>query len=506
MKKLSALCLLLSLLLLVQVVVLPVFATDVPEDTTAPDASNSTPIGPAIAPQGQPLTVTDSDASVSHGCNSIDAQVPLGGSQKLLKTARAAILFELNSGTLLYSYNPDARMEPAGLVKILTSLIVLEQGNLEREVTVTQTALDTVPSGSIDIDLCAGEVLTMEELLHGAMVGSGNDACAVIAETVSGSQEAFASLMNQRAKEIGCTASNFTNAHGLSDEEQYTTARDMGRILVFALQNEQFRELFGKTSYWIEKTEFSDSRYLMTSNYFMSKETGIVKFYDTRVTGGRTGSISNDDRSMACTAVSGDLNLMSIVMGCQAEFEADGYSLHRMGNFEETLDLLEWGFKYFSVNQVLNIGRSLSQLPVSNGSNHVTVRSVQSVDSAIPYGTTGDDLVWKYLLEDGSLTAPVQKDAIVGTVQVWFGSICLAQSDMITMNTSVVDTNLLDPGEDLQGGQTEKSGLGIFLQGLGMVFAVIVVIIILFIALRLIRGAIIRARRRRRRMNRRRSH
>ena len=505
MKKLGVLCLLLCMVLLLQLSVVPVLATDTTEDTTAPVDTVPPQSGPAIAPQGQSVTVMDSDASITHGCNTIDAQVPLGGSQAMLKTARSAILYELNSGTMLYSFNPDARMEPAGLVKIMTVLLALENGNLEEMVTATEDVLSTVPKTSTNIKIAVGETLSVKDLIYGSMVGSGNDACAVLAVAISGSQEAFAALMNQRAKEMGCTDTNFTNAHGLSDVNQYSTARDMGRILEVALQNEQFREIFGTTSYWVDENEHSDARYLMTSNYFMSKESQIVKFFDPRVTGGRSGSVSNDDRSMSCTAKSGDLNLMSIVMGCQAELEADGYSLHYMGNMEETADLLEWGFKFFSVNQILNSGKSAAQFPVVNGSNHVVLRPAESKESAVPYGTTGDYLNYEYLLDNGGLSAPVQENMNAGIVQVWYGSICLAQTDLVTMNASAVDNKPVHSGLDIQDEQAQTSGLGLFLQGLGIAFAAVVVIIILFIVLRLIRGAVIRSRRRRRRMSRRRS-
>lgn len=505
MKKLSVLCLILCLLL--QVLPMSALAEDEPaEETTVPEETIAEEQGPAIAPQGQIPEVTGPTASITYGCSSMDAQVPLGGSEQMLKSAKGAVLYELNSGTLLYAYQPDERVEPASLAKILTALIVLEEENLDRAVTVSQSALNTIPPYSVVVGLIAGETMTVKDLLYGAMVGSGNDACAVLAEAVSGSQEAFAERMNQRAREIGCTDSNFCNAHGLPDENQYTTARDMGRILEEALKNEQFREVFGATSYTIGETEKSESRYLITSNYFMSKESNVTKFFDARVTGGRTGSISTENRSMACTAESGDLNLMSIVLGAEGVLESDGYSFAYTGNFEEAMNLLDWGFRYFSVNQILNSSVSVAQFPVSGGTDQIVARPGESMASAVPYGTTADYLTWHYQLDEAELTAPVEENQKIGTAQVWFGSICLVQADLIAMNGSAVSVKEDASQQSYGKPETDTSGLAIFFQGLGIVFGAIVVILIILIGIRFIRGALIRNRRRRRKHGRNGNH
>ena len=504
MKKIRILSVILCFIMVLQLAGVAVFATDPTEDTIS-ETTEATEAGPAIEPEGEIPTVTGSDASISNGSHTMSAMIPLGGSEAMLKTTRSAVLYELNSGTLLYAYNPDGRVYPASLVKIMTALLVVEAGNLDQSVTVTQSALDTVPYDAVSISIRAGETLTMKDLLYSMMVASANDACAVIAEAMSGSQEAFAALMNQRAKELGCTGTQFVNAHGIHNEQQYTTARDMGKILEAALEYEEFRDAFGATNYTVPANELSEARNLITTNYFMSKESNVVKFYDSRVTGGKSGAINNADRSMACTAESGDMQLMSIVMSAKGTEAEDGYTLNYLGNFEETMELLDWGFQYFMVSQILYEGKSVAQFPVANGENQVVGRPIQTVYSALPYGATVDNLVWKYLQPNTVLTAPIQTGDTIGTVQVWYGSICLAQSDMVAMNPAKVSTNAGDVSTDSTVTGENESGLGWFLKILGMIFAVIVVVAIIFIVLRLVRGAVIRARRRRRRKNRRRS-
>ena len=135
------------------------------------------------------------------------------------------------------------------------------------------------------------------------MVGSANDAAAVIAEHIGTSQGAFVGLMNQRAKELGCENTQFMNANGLSHEEQYTTARDLAKITEAALHNEIFVELFSAIKYTVPATNKSEARELVTTNHLMSTET-VRNQFDERVTGGKTGALNTTDRSLICTAES----------------------------------------------------------------------------------------------------------------------------------------------------------------------------------------------------------
>ncbi len=506
MKNIPILCIIFCMLVTLAVPAVPVFAEDTDPETAqtteATETTQATEPPPAILPEGQiPSAVTGTDASVSNGCHTIDAQNPLGGSERMLETAKASLLYERNSGTLLYADNPDGRVYPASLVKIMTALLLVEENDPDRVVTVTQSAVDAVPSDAVSIDIRAGETFTLRDLLYCMLVASANDACAVVAEAISGSQEAFVARMNQRAKELGCTGTNFVNPHGIHHEEQYSTARDLGRILLAALEYEEFREAFGAATYTVEAEDADDTRYLVTGNYFISRDSGVVKFYDTRVTGGRTGAISTKDRSMATTAVSGDMELMSIVMGAEGTLESDGYSLHYLGNFEETMDLLDWGFRNFTVAQILHEGKSIAQFPVTDGQNHVVGRPIQTVYSALPYGASAEHLSWRYDQSSAGLTAPVAEGARIGTVQVWYGGVCLAQSDMVSMNPSLVRT-----AEDDQPGEADaEGGLSWFLTILGMIFAVVIGLVLILIVLRLVRRWLRRLRRRRRMKNRRRS-
>ena len=186
------------------------------------------------------------DDSVNMGSHTIDSQLPVLGSEQLISNARSVLLYETGTDTLMYSWNADERLPPASLVKILTALIAIERGDLTSQVVVREDVLNSVSKNAVKTGLLAGEILTLEDLLYCMMVNSGNDAAAVIADHVAGSQEAFVAIMNEYAQELGCTSTNFTDVHGIDDVNQYSTARDLGRILAAAVKNEVFAE-FGAT-------------------------------------------------------------------------------------------------------------------------------------------------------------------------------------------------------------------------------------------------------------------
>lgn len=501
MKKNTLLCFVLCLSLLLGISPVSVGATNTTDSSAAETTTSNIPetTGAAV----QIPVQTGPDASVSDGCNSIDAQIPLNGSAKMLDTAKAVILYELNSNTMLYAYHPDERVYPASLVKLMTALILVESGELDKKVTASQGGLSTIPADAVSAEILAGETFTLRDMLYCLMITSANDACVVAAEGLMGNTSSFVRLMNQRAAELGCTGTNFVNVHGIHDEQQYTTARDIGKILLKALEYEEFRKAFGTTVYVLPATELETARTFMTNNYFLTRDNGgVVKFYDTRVTGGKSAATDTSDRSLVCTAKSGDLNLMTIVMGAVGILEPDGYSLAHMGNFEETQELLEFGMNHFTVAQVIADGKAVTQFQVANGESQIVAKPVQGSFSALPAGVTAEQLTWRYSNAGQALTAPLEAGAPLGNMQVWYGGTCLAQSDLVSMNpVRVADASLVPVVDD----ETESNVAGTVLKTLGIVLLGVVVLVLLWFGLRIIRSAMIRMRRRRRRINRQRS-
>lgn len=378
-----------------------------------------------------PVLAQEEEGMPAKSCMTLDAQVSLYSGERLLETAEAVILYELNSGTLVYGYNPDEQVDPAGMNKLLTALLACELGTPEEQVTVTREALNSVAIGAVSAGLKVGEILSLEDLLYLMMVGSANDAAAVIAAHIGGSQTEFVALMNRRAAELGCTDSQFHNPHGLESEGQHTTARDLAKITAAALENELFSQLFSAVEYTVPATEESEERHVVTTNYLMSQET-VRNQYDERVTGGKTGALSTTDRSLICTAESGGCRYLSVVMSAKGTVTSNGLSVVKFGSFEETRALLDHGFSQYSVRQVLYDGRTMEQFSVSGGENDVVARPAQTLVAALPVEMEPSDISYRCTgLEN--LSAPIQTGQTVGTVEVWYQSVCVGQCDLVAM-------------------------------------------------------------------------
>lgn len=375
----------------------------------------------------------ETSLAVSAGCVTLDAASCLSGGEKLLDTAKAVILYDLDSETLVYSWNPDQRLDPSGMNKLMTALLALEKGDPDAVVTVTKSALDSVAIGSVSAGLKAGEEITLRDLLYCMMVGSANDAAAVIAEYIGTSQGGFVGLMNERARELGCNNTQFMNANGLSHDDQYSTARDLAKITEAALENEIFVELFRAEKYTVPATNKSEERQIVTTNYLMSKET-VRNQFDERVTGGKTGALSTTDRSLISTAESGGRRYLAVVMSAQGTVTANGLSVKRFGSFEETRALLDHGFGHYDIRQVLDQNQIMGQFAVDGGENDVVGCPAEAVIVSLPKDAAASDVTYKAVASTGLLTAPVKKGQAIGTVEVWYKNLCVGQCDMIAMH------------------------------------------------------------------------
>lgn len=372
------------------------------------------------------------DISATKGCHSPDAQFSLLNSEDpLVKNVRSAFIYELNSDTMIYALNPDAPEEPASLVKAMTALVAIENGDLQDAVTMKQAVLDSIPAGMVSAKLLPDEVMTLEDLLYCLMVGSASDAAIVIADHISGSQDAFVRLMNERAAEIGCTGTYFTNVHGLYHKQQVTTARDTAKILEVALENETFAKIFCSAYYTVSATNKSEERSLVTNNFLMSKDDTRA-YFDERVTGGRTGVTQDGTRCIASSAEVDGMRLICVVMGSASEYRSDGRTVRSFGGFPETSAFLDICFDGYKSVQVIYDGQVLTQSPVVNGNNAVSLGVKTSVSTVLPKNFTAKQLSFQYT--EQSFSAPISAGDPLSTVEIWYENLCVGQAQLYAMN------------------------------------------------------------------------
>ena len=231
--------------------------------------------------------------------------------EELNLDAASVVLMDADSGAVLYSKDMDARHYPASITKIMTVYLALSRGQKEQVLTASKTAIDQIDRQSSHIWLDYGEEICLIDACYATIMASANDTSNVLAEAISGSQEEFAELMNETAVQAGAKDTHFTNAHGLPDENHYTTAYDMAMITRMAIQNEDFHEVFGAVKYSMEPTnKQEDVRYFASGNEMLKKG----EFFYPEATGGKIGWTRDAGYTMVTTASKDNMNLIAVVM------------------------------------------------------------------------------------------------------------------------------------------------------------------------------------------------
>jgi D-alanyl-D-alanine carboxypeptidase (penicillin-binding protein 5/6) len=265
--------------------------------------------------------------------------------------SESAVLMDINTGTILYEKNMTEQLYPASTTKILTTLLALENCSLDEVVTFSHNAVYSIERDSSHIGIVEGEQLTMEQCLYGIMLESANEVSNAVGEHVAGSVEAFANMMNQRAKELGCDNTNFVNCNGLPNENHVTSAHDLALIGRAAMHNETFRTITSTTSYTIPPTNLQvEPRYLSNHHKMLPKR----KYYYPDCIGGKTGYTDVARQTLVTFAKRGDLELVCVVMKTESP-----------NQFTDTKALFDWGFENF---QIINIAQNEKKYNIENSS------------------------------------------------------------------------------------------------------------------------------------------
>lgn len=277
----------------------------------------------------QPMTILAADYQAS-GAQGPDVKAP------------AAILIDKKSGQILFQRNAYSVYYPASITKVMTALLVIERTtDFDEMITASHKAVYGIETGSSVMGLSEGESFTVDAILHGLLLRSGNDAAVALAEHIAGGEEEFAKLMTTRAKELGCKNTNFANAHGLPDDNHYTTAYDMALILRQAASNEKFIEVSSCLEYTLPPTPFfkNQERVLYNQNKLITNN----EYYNPDVVCSKTGYTDLAKNTLVTYGKRGDIELISVVL-----YEETGDS------YPDTSTLLSYGFDNYAYRQVLD--------------------------------------------------------------------------------------------------------------------------------------------------------
>lgn len=257
--------------------------------------------------------------------------------------AESAIVMEASSGAILYNKDMDMKNYPASITKILTALITLENCSLDEVVTYSYNATHSIDAGSSSIYTTEDEQLTVEQSLYALMLESANECANGLAEHVAGSIDSFAEMMNQKAEELGCTNTHFSNANGLHDDNHYTSAHDMALITRAAIQNPDFLRISGTAKYQMPPTNKRDEITYMTNHHYMiAPYRGVTTYLDDTVIAGKTGNTSVAKGTLVTVAQRGGMTLIVVTMRTQSTGEK-GVPL-----FTDTALLLDYASENFT--------------------------------------------------------------------------------------------------------------------------------------------------------------
>lgn len=306
--------------------------------------------------------------------------------------AQSVILMEASTGEILYENNPHVSLPPASVTKIMTMLLTMEaidRGDISYDTVVTASAHAKSMGGST-IFLDTGEEMTVEDLLKGIAVASGNDAAVAMAEHLAGSEPAFVEQMNQRAKELGMNDTNFVNCNGLDADGHYTSAYDIALMSRELLTHE---DIFRFTTIWMDS--------LRDGKFTLSNTNKLIRFYDG-ANGLKTGSTSGAGCCISATAKRDGMQLIAVVMGAP----------NSTARFESAKKLLDYGFQNYSVYESQ---KGTWDIPVEKGTK-LTVRAGEREPfcQLVARGEAGQ--ITAEPTYEESLKAPLAKGTQIGEV------------------------------------------------------------------------------------------
>ena len=489
MKKCKLHIILLCIAMLFQCICIPATASQVGEGTDTTEITETTESAET------PIFGT---ASITNGCRTIEGMIPLSGSERRLESAQGVMVFDTKTKTVVYSYNPDLKLSPGTLTKLVTALVVLDTCDLDEIVVCHSKNISRLPGGSQNQKIKELEEFTVEQLLHLLLMSGANDAAVALAEHVAGNMTSFVTLMNDKVRRLGCTSTEFGNVHGLDNAAQYSTARDMTKIYMEVMKSDTLMTILFTSRYEVPPTnKTEDARKLTSGNYHISEDI-VAKYYDNRVKGGLASYTDNSGSAIVVNAENKQLSLVAVILGARRDFAANGWTVTYYGNFDEMIELLEFSFNGFKSARIMYEGQALYQLPVPGGECDVVVQPNVNYDSVLPADCKFDNLIKNVTYEQ--LTAPIKEGDLIGTITLSYRSSVVAEAELYAM----ADVNKAK-GTAAQANIGAEEGTSEFLSGLVTVCLVILGIAASYLLINALRRAYGRAKRRRRRANRRRS-
>lgn len=343
--------------------------------------------------------------------------------------SRDAIVYDRNSGQILFGKNENEKRKMASTTKIMTAIIVIENSHLDDIVTISSKAAGT---GGSRLGLHTNDKISVKNLLYGLLLCSGNDAAVALAEHVGGTVGGFAELMNQKCSDLGLISTHFVTPHGLDNEEHYTTAYELAIITNYALKNDIFRKVVGTKNYTI--TINNSSKTLSNTNELLGNLDGVY--------GVKTGFTNGANRCLVTAVKRDQLDIICIVLGADTKKDRT----------KDSIELIEYVFQNFEpvnikekINEEFNNWKlcNLSNFHIEKGtSNNIELQLDDLSYDFLPIHRNYIDSISIYIYCDNTLEAPIASNSIIGYLTISINNQTVIHLNIKTTNTIAKKTSL----------------------------------------------------------------
>ena len=320
---------------------------------------------------------------------------------------KSAIVLDYNSGKILYEIDPDTHIYPASMTKIMTTIIVfdlLKQGkiNLDDETVVSENAWRLSQKGFSSMFIMINDTVTIEELLRGIIVVSGNDACVALAEAIAGSEENFAEIMNEKAKEIGLSNTNFSNSSGINDPQNYSTVRDI------AIMSKHLISKYPKYYEYFKETEFTWDR--TGGEPITQGNRNPLLYKRIGADGIKTGYLDSEQYSLAASVIGKERRLISVISGFKS----------KKARSNESIKVISWALRNTNTYEIAKkespaflfdvwLGKKNNVAGYVKEDQYITIQKNELKDLKVSLNYTGP------------LKAPISKDQEIGNLIIESG-------------------------------------------------------------------------------------
>ncbi len=321
-----------------------------------------------------------------------------------LVNARTAIVIDYHSDKILYEYEPDIQIYPASMTKIMTTIIAFDLINknrlsLDDKFIVSENAWRLSESGYSSMFIMVNDEVSVEDLLYGIIIASGNDACVALAEGIAGSEETFAEMMNEKAAEIGMSSTNFSNSSGINDPENYSTVRDIAIMSKYLIKNyPDFYEWYKEKTFTWDRTG-GDPIKQGNRNPLLYKKVGVD--------GIKTGYLAVEKYSLASSMQKDVRRIIAV---------GSGFPTKNLRS-SQSLKLLNWGFRNTNTYEISKIGETFFELDAWLGKKN-KIKAIPKEDFYITLDKKDIRHFKVHLEYEGPVKTPIQKDQKIANLIV----------------------------------------------------------------------------------------